>query len=157
VRTSGLESLGCSYFGGFRSSVERLPANFMRSLRLTESRYFSRRSFRSRIYLPVITAQRQRRFPGVTRAVTFAYVPVSLCLSPSFSARPPCIPPGARSCPHYNGITCPHITVAVPLRNTRFTPRSSPLACARARAQTRRVLFFSPRIRPRILSSGYPV
>jgi len=119
----------------------------MRSLRLTESRYFSRRSFRSRIYLPVITAW-QRRFPGVTRAVTFAYV--SLCLSPSFSARPPCIPPGARSCPHYNGITCPHITVAVPPRNTRFSPRSSPLARARACAQTRRVLFFSPRVRPRI-------
>lgn len=42
-------------------------------------------------------------------------------------SRSPCIPPGTRSCPHYNGITCPHITLAVPARNTHFSPRSVPM------------------------------
>lgn len=60
----------------------------------------------------------------MSRPVTFVYVPVSLCLPSSFSLHPPCIPLGTRPCPHYNGITCPHITLAVLTRNTRFSPRS---------------------------------
>lgn len=95
--------------------------------RLTEPRHFSnigRGTFRSKIYLPPVITPWQRRFPGVSRPVTFVYVPVSLCLQPSFSLRAPspCIPLGTRPCPHYNGITCPHITLAVPARNTRFLP-----------------------------------
>jgi len=38
-----------------------------------------------------------------------------------------CNPLGTRPCPHYNGITCPHITLAVPARNTHFSPRFTTL------------------------------
>lgn len=91
--------------------------------RLTESRHFSnvgRGTFRSKIYLPVITPWHWR-FPGVSRPVTVR-VRARVSLSSAFFL---CIPPGARPCPHYNGITCPHITLAVPARNTHFSPRSA--------------------------------
>lgn len=77
-----------------------------------------RETFRSEIYLPVITAW-QRRFPGVVTSRSFPYVSTSLSSSfflffslpytPLFATQPS----GIRSCPHYNGISCLHITLAV--------------------------------------------
>lgn len=118
----------------------------MLAARLTEPRHFSnvgRGTFRSKIYLPVITPW-QRRFPGVSRPVTFVYVLVSLCLFRLLSLR------ALRASLRERG----RVRIIMALRVLTlhllsqlvihvFSPRSVP---------TRRFLFFSPRIRPSRIS-----